>query len=228
MPKPTFFHLPADKRQRIVDAAVEEFGARPYAKATLDRIVEDAGVSKGSMYQYFSGKSDLYVWLLTAYMADRKLAYIGAMAPPEGATAWEVLERAFLAGVRFAAAEPQLTRLASRFLRDHQQEPELAEVSARNQAAGRAWMTDLLTRAQARGELRADLDVGMVTTVLLHALGEGMLEHLAHRLGLSVPEFYAQPEATQSLSDADLHEIVQGVTRLFREGAAPSPSKVAP
>jgi AcrR family transcriptional regulator len=227
MPKPTFFNLPDDKRQRIIDAAIDEFGARSYGKATLDRIVVKAGISKGSMYQYFAGKSDIYTWLLMSYMGDKKMAYIGSMAPPEGASAWEVLELAFLAGVRFAAAEPRLTVLGARFMRDHHAEPDLDVVATQSRAAGRAWLTGLLIQARDRGELRADVNIGMATTMLHHALGEGMLEHLAQHLGLTLSEFLDQPTATQALTDEDLRGLVSNVIRMFREGAAPSSHEVS-
>lgn len=219
MPKPTFFNLPDEKRQRIIDAAVLEFSRHPYARATLDRIVETAGVSKGSMYQYFAGKADLYRWLLTDYMTQKKMAAIGASAPPPGTSVWVVLEQAFLAGVRFAAAEPALTRLGVRFLRDHEQEPALAAVSAQNDAMAEAWLSGLLTDAVARGELREDLDITVTTVFLAHALGQGMLDQLARRLGLTLHQLFENPDLTGTLSDEALLDLVRTVTRLLRDGA---------
>lgn len=219
MPKPTFHNLPAEKRQRIIDAAIDEFAAWPYAKATLDRIVDAAEISKGSMYQYFGGKADLYRYLLTEYMAQKKMAAIGASMPGPGASVWEVLESAFLSGVRFAAAEPKLTQLGVRFLRDHALEPELAAVSAANRAAADAWLTGLLTEAQARGELRPDVSIPVAAGFLAHALGEGILEQLARLVGLPYEAFLDEPGATASLSDDQLLALVRSVTSLFRDGA---------
>ncbi len=219
MPKSTFHNLSVEKRQRIIDAAIDEFSAVPYAKATLDRIVEAAGISKGSMYHYFAGKADLYRWLLTEYVPARKMEAIGAMAPPTEASVWDVLEHAFLAGVRFAAAAPRLTRLGLRFLRDHEIEPELAAIRHQHRAAGDAWLRALLTDAQQKGDLRADLDISMASGFLAHALGEGMLDQLARHLDLTLQGFFEHPDATQTLSDDELLTLVRRVTRLFREGA---------
>lgn len=218
MPKPTFDNLPPDKRQRIIDAAIDELSAVPYAKATLDRIVDAAGISKGSMYQYFRGKADLYRWLLTDHLTSRKMAAIGASPPPPDATIWEVLEHAYLAGVRFAAAEPGLTRLGVRFLRDHELEPELAEVSHQNQLQADAWLTGLLTRARDRGELRPDVDIPMASAVLGHTFGEGMLDHLARRLGMTLTQLLAEPDAVQRLSEDELRDLVRALARMFRDG----------
>ena len=45
MPTSTFLNLPADKRGRIVELAIEEFSERPYAQASLSRIVARAGIA---------------------------------------------------------------------------------------------------------------------------------------------------------------------------------------
>ncbi len=219
MPKTTFQNLSPEKRERITAAAIAEFSSVPYGKATLDRIVDAAGVSKGSMYQYFAGKADLYRWLLTEHLPARKMAAIGALAPAPGANVWAVLEQAFLAGVRFAAAEPSLTRLGLRFRRDHEIEPELAAIRRGHRAASDAWLQALLNEGKERGELRGDLDVSMASGFLAHALGEGMLDQLARRVGLDLDGFFERPDATASLADEDILDLVRGVTRLFREGA---------
>ena len=44
MPKPTFTHLPAVKRQTIIDLALAEFAEHPYAVASLSQIVARAGI----------------------------------------------------------------------------------------------------------------------------------------------------------------------------------------
>jgi len=218
MPKPTFHNLPDAKRQRIIDAAIDEFAAVPYAKANLDRIVAAAQISKGSMYQYFANKADLYRYLLTAYLPARKMAAIDPSIADPDASVWETLERAFIAGVRFAAAEPRLTLLGARFLRDHELEPELAVVSQQNKVAADAWLKMLLERGQRRGELRDDLDLAVTAGFLAHALGEGMLDQIARRLGMTYEALLETPDATTRLSDEQLLTLVRSVTRLFREG----------
>lgn len=71
MPKDTFFNLPEDKRKRIIDAAIDQFSKLHYSNVTVDNIVTAAGIPKGSFYQYFSNKDDLYVYLFTQY-AEKK------------------------------------------------------------------------------------------------------------------------------------------------------------
>ena len=53
-----------DKRDRIINAAIEEFASFPYEKASTNNIVKNAGISKGLLFHYFSSKKQLYETLL--------------------------------------------------------------------------------------------------------------------------------------------------------------------
>ncbi|ADH98798.1 TetR/AcrR family transcriptional regulator [Salisediminibacterium selenitireducens] len=59
-----FFNLQSDKRKRIINAAMQEFVANGYTSASTNTIVKDAGISKGSLFHYFSNKKDLYLFLI--------------------------------------------------------------------------------------------------------------------------------------------------------------------
>ena len=64
MPTATFFRLPEEKRQRLLDAAWEEFTRSRYTSASINRIIHDAHIPRGSFYQYFVDKYDLFYFLL--------------------------------------------------------------------------------------------------------------------------------------------------------------------
>lgn len=75
MPKQTFFKLKAEKREAIEAAAIKEFAARGYHGAKLNHIVENAGIAKGSFYQYFQDLEDLYTHLICT-LTERKMEFI--------------------------------------------------------------------------------------------------------------------------------------------------------
>lgn len=60
MPRPRFERLDPDKRQRIIEAAAQEFAEHGYENASLNRILDVAGISKGAAYYYFDDKADLF------------------------------------------------------------------------------------------------------------------------------------------------------------------------
>ena len=53
-----------DKRDRILNAAIEEFASFPYEKASTNHIVLNAGISKGLLFHYFGSKQELYEQLV--------------------------------------------------------------------------------------------------------------------------------------------------------------------
>ena len=56
----TFLNLPEEKRERILEAAWAEFDTVSFAEASINRIVRRAGVPRGSFYQYFRDKEELF------------------------------------------------------------------------------------------------------------------------------------------------------------------------
>ncbi len=64
MPTQTFFHLPKSKQDKLIQAAKKEFSRVPLHEASIANIVKEAEIPRGSFYQYFEGKEDLYYYLL--------------------------------------------------------------------------------------------------------------------------------------------------------------------
>ncbi|MDR1703739.1 MAG: TetR/AcrR family transcriptional regulator [Clostridiales bacterium] len=71
MPTSTFFNLPEEKRNRIFSAAVNEFAQRNIEAASFSNIVAEAGISRGSIYQYFRDKEDMYIYVFETLRAAR-------------------------------------------------------------------------------------------------------------------------------------------------------------
>ncbi len=63
MPTPTFFRLEDEKQEKIISAAKEEFSNVPIHEASIANIIKNAEIPRGSFYQYFSGKEDLFYYL---------------------------------------------------------------------------------------------------------------------------------------------------------------------
>lgn len=64
MPTTTFFNLPPPKRERLLRAAVSEFVQKPFNEVSINRIIHVAGIPRGSFYQYFENKTDLFQHIL--------------------------------------------------------------------------------------------------------------------------------------------------------------------
>lgn len=64
MPKQLFFELSDEKRRTIIFAGIKEFANYGYENSSTNRIVKEAGISKGSLFKYFSTKEDFYLYVL--------------------------------------------------------------------------------------------------------------------------------------------------------------------
>jgi AcrR family transcriptional regulator len=116
VPKQTFFNLPEEKRRTIINAAIEEFACSGLENASTNRIVENSGISKGSFYQYFEDKQDLFMHLLSV-LEQEKLQYFKDRHPPSrNMDTFEYYRWMIKAGMEFNSAYPRMVQAVSRVL----------------------------------------------------------------------------------------------------------------
>ena len=70
VPTATFLNLNIEKRQRLIEAAVEEFTTELFTNASINRIIKKSKIPRGSFYMYFSNKEDLYFYLLETFKEE--------------------------------------------------------------------------------------------------------------------------------------------------------------
>jgi len=59
-----FNNLKLEKQEQIINAAIKEFVQSGFDKASTNEIVKRANISKGSLFNYFNSKKDLYLYLI--------------------------------------------------------------------------------------------------------------------------------------------------------------------
>ena len=64
MPLARYKNLAAERKEAILRAAAHEFAEKGYERASLNRMIKEAGLSKGTFYYYFEDKTDLFVTVL--------------------------------------------------------------------------------------------------------------------------------------------------------------------
>lgn len=123
MPTKTFYNLPVKKRKLIEKVSMEEFAAHDYESVSISKIVRQAGIAKGSFYQYFSDKKDLLFHIMELGVTEKK-AYIakaleelqknnqakdGNEVPHEISphiTLFQILRAMYKGGISFAQSSP--------------------------------------------------------------------------------------------------------------------------
>ncbi|GAA1822648.1 TetR/AcrR family transcriptional regulator [Planosporangium flavigriseum] len=204
MPTATWERLPEARRSAIVRAAEEEFAAHGFSGGSLNVIARSANVAKGSLFQYFRDKADLYAYLSERAslriredmeVRIRDLDWAQGFFPTmrELMVVWEEyfhthpLERAMTAAVNL--------------------EPDGSARHAVRRVANEHYLAVLrpmLLAAKERGDLRPDADVEAFLAMLLL-----LLPHLAlaaHNPGL---------DPVLGLDSASPQDRVKAIDRLM-------------
>lgn len=99
MIKQTFYNLPITKRERIYQAIKTEFDRVPLDKISINSIIKEANISRGSFYQYFDDKGDLYDIFADKIMDSIKECFTNTLVKYKGdlfATMEEVMSLHFI------------------------------------------------------------------------------------------------------------------------------------
>lgn len=120
MPTQTFFNLTDEKRIRIINAALEEFASYSFDQASIARIIKNAGIPRGSFYQYFENLKDLYKFIINL-AGEQKITYLKENVPQiegDGFDFFQTLRALCLAGLQFAEENPKLLAVGNNFLKE--------------------------------------------------------------------------------------------------------------
>ncbi len=116
MPKQTFFNLPDEKRSQIMNAAINEFAAYGLENSSTNRIVSNSGISKGSFYQYFEDKQDVFDYVMTM-LAEEKIVFFEDKYPPKNnMDTFEYYRWLVKTGMEFNSTNPLLVQAVTRVL----------------------------------------------------------------------------------------------------------------
>lgn len=178
-PRPRFLSLPAERRRAILGAACAELSVHGFEKASTNRIIERAGVSKGALYYYFDDKRDLFLTTLR----DATERGFEAVGPPreahDASGFWDALLEWYERITLFVAREPALAGLIQATL-SPSAGPGVAALVDEYSARCRRYLRGLLARGIELGAVRDDLPLDLLSDLVL-ATGEShdrwALEH---------------------------------------------------
>jgi len=156
----------AERRRQIIEAALACFTRKGYTNTTMDDIVAESGLSKGSLYWYFKSKDDLFIAMVTSMFEN------------VAAESMESLVSSETAVERLRAGAQSMTELGKQIEGVFYLLAEFWARSEHRQEAGGFWVGMLREYAQViealladgvqRGEFRS-VDVEALTWMLLAA-----------------------------------------------------------
>lgn len=170
MPTSTWFRLNVAKRERVLEVAMREFGEHGYSTGSLNTIAREAGIAKGSLFQYFTDKLEFFAFVCdeaSRAIREEMERRIARLDFDQAFDEWlfdvlcdwteymadHPLERAVTAATNF-----ELDNSVRSVVRDTANQHYLQVIHP------------TLKRWQERGEIRGDADLDVLATLILTIL----------------------------------------------------------
>jgi AcrR family transcriptional regulator len=152
---PTFDRIAEDKRKRVLDCAKRAFARDGYEGTNVNNVAREAGISVGSLYQYFRSKEDLFLSLIEESHGTL-MSVIGEIFD-RWPGFFERVEALLRAAVEWSQKDPDLLNLYIACTTE-EMAPLAAKLSGRIESVAAEKYPAMVAEAKARGEIRADAD----------------------------------------------------------------------
>lgn len=180
----------------LFEAALAEFSTHSFKDASLNDIIRNAGMNKGSFYYRFHDKLDMYLSLLHCMGLKKGELYQQYDQEKTSGGFFEEIRQKAVLGLYFAQKEPGYHALWRRVMAE---EPAVrGAISASFGDLTTNVMAEMIDRAKAAGELRSDVSTKTAAFVV---------STLMDRLDLLVPQNFGDEAILAGLDD--LLEILQ-------------------
>lgn len=181
MPKNTFYNLSKEKRDRILEASSDEFSSNSYELASINRIVRGADIAKGSFYQYFENKEDLYRYVVRE-CEEKKDEYMErALTRSEYMNVFDTIREVYKSMVRFSEENQRESSIL-----DYTNKLDDIELRDELLSSSLSENTDIfekvISAGEASGEIKGSVDRDLLIA-LLHNLS-GFVKSYSESQGL--------------------------------------------
>lgn len=205
----TFRRLDPDRQEAILNAILEEAAEKGPAALNIKEIARRAGVSVGSLYQYFPNRDGLLDFAVELCVRSTIAIFREYQATLATMPLREALSAYLTGGLEWGKTAIGLVRFFGRAA--YQGDPDLAVRAVRPIATVmRETMQDILKQAAARGEIRPDVDIdaaARVANALIIVVGDSqLLPYLNNYLQVS-DETVSPERAGEALISLILHGI---------------------
>jgi TetR/AcrR family transcriptional regulator len=110
------------RKNELIEAALDEFSVHSYENASLNKIIKNAGISKGFFYYHFEDKKALYSFILET-AAGNQVEFINKNMKDKNLKNNDIFEDLLLQfqiSGEFAAANPKYYRFITMFFKENQ------------------------------------------------------------------------------------------------------------
>lgn len=167
MPKTTFYNLEKEKQDRIIDAAIDEFANHPLSLVKLSNIIKKAKIPRGSFYQYFDDKNDLYIYIFDL-IKNEKLKYMDDLLPNPEQTPFIVLfKELYIRGLNFALENPKYIKISKHLFDSRGQMYQL--LIGEGLELAKEYYISYVETDKSLGRIREDIDSELLANLFIQA-----------------------------------------------------------
>ena len=207
MPNASFFNLIEDKRKLVISVALKEFSTANYDTASINQICKKSNIAKGSFYQYFTDKLDLYVYVMTLGV-EAKIAFFSEILDEfKTLTLLEQIRLLFIKGIEFAKAYPQYAALGEQFSKENNEAAKLAVIKEGDKQSESLFI-QMIDHAKSKGEIDSSIDT-MALSIMLQSLNKTVNEYMLNKFGDISYKWF--DEDTNKLVNSLLSIIFNGI-----------------
>jgi AcrR family transcriptional regulator len=189
----TFTRLAPDKQERILDVAIDEFSRWGYEKASINRMVGHLGIAKGSIFQYFGSKKNLYFHIFQHAVGLVKRSLKRVKAGTEGEDFFVRLAKSLQAGIYFIRHHPRIYQIYLKML-FQEDFPFRSDLLKMIRLFSTDYLRPLVEAGMRQGELRRDLDPEAAAFLLDAVLDRFLQAHCVPYMDSGLGLFQADDE----------------------------------
>jgi len=218
MPKQTFFNLPEEKRNKIINLSLLEFAQHSYRTASLSRIVEKAGIAKGSMYQYFKNKKGLYLYLID-FTTNRKLSYLDRHLDSSIEDFYILYKQMVFLTVKYDLGNIGKSLFTYNAL-NNRSDKEMREIAMEMKEKKRDFLKKYVITARERGQIRKDVDVDLITCTI-NQISMNLGIYMGIKFNFNYINLIEKGILKLPISDKKLELMVDELIEIFKHGFEP-------
>lgn len=166
--------MPEEKQKRVLETAIEEFSEKGYKGASINQIVSKLGIAKGSIYQYFTNKKSLFLYIFdyAVELVRKRLKQVKSETKDD--PFFERIKKSLLTGVDFVEQHPSIYRIYLKMMFEREA-PFKQELLHKIRLFSSEYLSSLLNEGKEKGEIRKDID-DKVAVFLLDAVMDRFLQ----------------------------------------------------
>ena len=164
------------KQMSIIDASVNEFANNGFKNASVNKIVEKAGISKGSLFNYFKSKNLLFDHIYQIALREVKTYLAKVRNESENDDFFTRFSKIINSGVTFINKHPRLAKIYFRLLNSDDSPHGKAIIKKLHSEAIR-YLSDFVDTGIERNEIRSDLNPNTVAFLMESTLNRILQVH---------------------------------------------------